>query len=182
MSDNKSDFVAALQEKGKEALKPLYMKTKAPFLAYMRRYTNDRHLQVDAFHEAMIAFYEYCVRGKYDPNLASPKTLIIKMGSAYLMNRLKKEGRNSSIVDNDLELLAEKMMTRHLDFSLSMREMELKKKLTKLGEKCREILLSFFYYNMSIESIRVQMGYKNDNVVSSHKSRCLKKLREQLLK
>jgi RNA polymerase sigma-70 factor (ECF subfamily) len=47
-----------------------------------------------------------------------------------------------------------------------------------LSESCREVLTLFYYNHFSIDAIMPQMGYANENVTKSHKSRCLRKLKE----
>ncbi len=166
---------------GRDALKPLYLELKPSFMQYMRRYTQEENLRLDAYHEAMVAFYEYCVEGHYDPSRSAPKTLIFKMGSAYLINRLKKERRE--IQDEDVaDLKIHERLIEQYEFELTESETEIKAALLQLGKKCRELLELYFYHNFSIEVIRYRMHYKNDNVVSSHKSRCIKQIKEILTK
>ena len=128
---------------GPDALKPLYQELKASFMQYMRRYTQEENLRLDAYHEAMVAFYEYCVEGHYDPSRSAPKTLIFKMGSAYLINRLKKERRE--IQDEEvIDLKMQKRLTEQFEFNLTESEAEIKAALLQLGVKCRELLELFF--------------------------------------
>ena len=169
----------AIRQDGHRALKPLYKELKAPFIKYMKRYCNDDDIRLDAFHEAMIAFYEYCLAGSYDATKSSPKTLIFRMGHAYLINRLKKRRRmvhNEEMIDVEIN----EQIKNQFDLRLTDQEQDIKAALKKLGEKCRNLLEMFFYHNFSIDAIKERMQYKNENVVSSHKSRCIKQLKEIL--
>ncbi|MBK8504206.1 MAG: hypothetical protein IPL46_19565 [Saprospiraceae bacterium] len=76
------DILAEIQKDGYKALKTLYQMIKPGFLQHMHRYTSDPDIRLDAFHEAMLAFYEYCIAGKYNPEKSSPKTLVYLMGRA----------------------------------------------------------------------------------------------------
>ena len=172
--------VESVRQNGQQALKPLYQELKPMFLQYMLRYTQDYDHRLDAFHEAMIAFYEYCIYGKYDPSKSAPKTLIINMGRAYLINRLKKESKSSYQDKDEMELSLNKLMKNQMEFKLDDNEFKIKEALLQLGDKCKELLLMFYYHNYGVEVIKERMQYKNENVVSSHKSRCIKKLKELL--
>ena len=50
--------------------------------------------------------------------------------------------------------------------------------LQQLSESCRKLMILFYYRQYSIEAIMHSMGYLNENVTKSHKSRCLKQLKE----
>lgn len=176
----KIDFLNALQTDGEQALKPLYMKIKPEYLHFMAKYTKDLDVRLDSFHEAFIAFYEYCVRGKYDPQKSSPKTMIFMMGRSYLINRLKKEKRKREITQQMVDPEIQEHMDDHFNLELDEDIVKIRVALSSLGEKCRELLRLFYYHNYSIGAILQEMDYKNENVVSSHKSRCLKQLREIL--
>ena len=170
----------SISKYGKDALEPLYRELKPQFLRYMLHYNSDINIRLDAFHEAMIAFYEYCLKGKYDPNKSSPKTMIFRMGRAYLINRLKKENRTTDLESSQVDKHIQALVDGQLNFELNEHELEVKNAMKKLGEKCRDLLQLFFYYNYTIDVIKGKMNYKNTNVVSSHKSRCIKKLKEIL--
>jgi RNA polymerase sigma-70 factor (ECF subfamily) len=71
-------------------------------------------------------------------------------------------------------------MVHQYEFSLNESEVLVRNALLKIGEKCRQLLQLFFYQNYNIQEIMEKMGYKNENVVSSHKSRCVKQLKEIL--
>ena len=174
------DIVRAIQKDGNQALKSIYAQVKPVFLNYMLRYTGDEDLRLDAFHEAMIAFYEYCRDGKYDPQRSSPKTIIIMMGRAYIINRLKKENKMVSQNPHDKDNPYSSMMQNWHKENTNKSDIEIRQALDKLGEKCKQLLIYFYYYNFGIDVIRERMEYKNDNVVSSHKSRCIKQLKENL--
>ena len=182
MKDQQDEIAQAIRMSGEVALKPLYHELKGPFESIMRRYTSNTEMILDAFHEAMIAFYEYCINGKYDARKGSIKGLIYQMGRAYLINRLKKEGREINYETNRISAHILNQMRSQSESSLPARTQELQLAMMRLGEKCRKLLVLFFYNNFSIEVIKERMNYKNENVVSSHKSRCIKQLAQILQK
>src|SRR5690606_8066897 len=45
-----------------------------------------------------------------------------------------------------------------------------------LGNECQQILKLFYFVNLDLKKIAKQLNYKNDNVVKTKKSQCLRKL------
>ena len=181
MTDNDDlNLAVAIQQQGREGLKPLYQELRQVYLQYMLRYTQDADIRLDSYHEAMITFYEYCLEGKYDPLLSSPKTLIFRMGRSYLINRLKLENRSTSQEKASIEAHVETRVLEQYQFKLNESDLLIRNAMQKLGARCQELLRLFYYHNYGIDAIMKQMEYKNENVVSSHKSRCLKQLKEIL--
>jgi RNA polymerase sigma factor (sigma-70 family) len=177
---NSSEFLKALLGDKERTLKPLYLQLKSGYLGFMSKYTKDEQLLLDSYHEAFIAFYEYCLQGKYDPQKSSPKTMIYMMGRAYLINRLKKEQRINKGIKEKIDTDIQTSMDLQVNFEIDGQSQRVQKALAVLGEKCRELLKLFYYRNLTLGDIKDEMQYKNENVVSSHKSRCLKQLREML--
>ena len=50
------------------------------------------------------------------------------------------------------------------------------------GGKCYEILRRFFYENHSMEKIALDLNYTNTDNAKNQKSRCQKKLKEDVFK
>jgi RNA polymerase sigma-70 factor (ECF subfamily) len=180
--DQTLDIVQQIKERGHRALKPFYQELKPLFLGHMTRYTQDPDIRLDAFHEAVIAFYEYCLAGKYDPAKSAPKTLIFMMGRAYLINRLKVEKRQVPQETEVMDRQIANTVIKQYQFSLNDEEIIIREAILSMGKKCQELLHLFYYENYKIEVIKERMQYKNENVVSSHKSRCIKQLKEIIQK
>lgn len=167
-------------DNAEKALIELYSENLNSFLVYAQRFSQDEHLKTDAFKEGMIAFYEYVVNRKYDPEKSSPKTMIFNMSLRYLNNRLKKEQRLISSESIIQEEVNEWMQVYEIE--LNPHEVELKKAFQQLGKKCKELLKLFYYKKYDIETIVLELGYKNANTVSAHKSRCVKQLKSIIRK
>ena len=102
------------------------------------------------------------------------------MGRAYLINRIKRE-QHQLLQENDIiESHLEHQIVQQFEFELDETEVLVRDALLKIGEKCRQLLMLFFYHHFSILDIKEKMSYKNENVVSSHKSRCIKQMKEIL--
>lgn len=54
-----------------------------------------------------------------------------------------------------------------------------KKEVDKLGEKCKNILSSFFYDNRTVEQIAQELDYANGKIAKSQKNKCMGQLRKK---
>ena len=91
------------------------------------------------------------------------------------MDKIKE---NQRLVSQEEYHLPDEVSTEMIDsIELNHRQQLIKEALKELGGACKDILHYFYYQKYSIESIRMAMGYKDDNVVKANKSRCMKSLR-----
>jgi len=174
------DMVTWVRVDRNKAIATLYHKYRGEFLLFSRRYGMGEADILDAFQEAIIAFYEYCKSGKYDQTRSSPKTMIFNMGKYALINMKKKQSRMVSVDDLGLTPLERKCVEIVIDEGLTTRQSQLKEGLVHLSEQCQRIIRLFYYDEYSIQAIVDELGYQNENVVRSQKSRCLKRLREYI--
>jgi RNA polymerase sigma-70 factor (ECF subfamily) len=133
---------------------------------------------LDIYQDSIIAFYENVENGKLTTLKSSLKTYIFSIGKYSIYNLMKKDNKTVSFEKEHIE---------NLDLSIISDRMESESKvalvqeaLNKIGERCRQVLILFYYHSYSIEALMHEMDYKNENVVRSHKSRCLKTLKEIL--
>ena len=174
------DIVQWMKINANQAVAYLYKQYRDEFFTFARRYTTDDSSMVDAFQEAIIAFYEYCIKGKYDPERSSPKTMLFGIARYTLLNAKKKQGRIIGMEDLSDLRLEDEIVDHFIDEELTEKQLRIKEGLSILNENCRKIISLFYFFEYSIEAIVKEMGYQNGNVVRSHKSRCLKRLREHL--
>lgn len=167
-------LLEALKTEPDRTIERIYRRYKPGFLKYVRRFGGVREDHTEVYHDAILGFYDMFVSGRYDASKASVKTLIYKIGKYRLLTRIRKE----QPWDVDLERIqiaapeAEEYEHPQLD--------KIKHALQELGEGCREIIRLFYYQNLSIADIVKRLGYKNENVVKAHKSRCMKQLRKKV--
>ena len=57
---------------------------------------------------------------------------------------------------------------------------ELMNILNQLGEVCQQILVAYYYQNLSMKEILETLHYENEQVVRNKKHKCMKKLEEML--
>lgn len=166
------------QTVGMEAIVEIYELYRDEFLHYSKQFTPNRELTLNAYHDAVIIFYEKLINKKFQIEKSHPKTYLFAIARYKLFDALKKQ--STIITLEDLEL-TEAVVSDFSESEPTENDRLLQKALQQLGKKCREILTLFYYHEYSPKAIMERMNYDNINVVYSHKSRCLKQLKQIFL-
>lgn len=170
-----SDLLLSLEESPADGIEHVYKDLRPLFMNFTRHLSLDRDWQLEAFHKGVLAFYELYTKGDYDPARATIKTLVFKIGKNQLLTRMKREGK--AYAQDEWEDLPE---IQEEDLRDEVKINKVKRALDTLGEKCKRIMILFYYHHYSILAIKEEMNYLNENTVKAHKSRCLKQLRESV--
>ena len=157
------------------AYKEYYESYRAGYVRFASRYTDDKDMILDSYQDAFIALYENVTEGKITEIKSSLKTYVFSIAKYSLFAKLRKKGKEVETEDlSDLAIQDESVKNAFGEEQY----LEVKNALGELGEKCREVLVLFYYRGFTIDAIMREMGYKNENTTKVHKSRCLKKLSE----
>lgn len=168
------DELLALRDTPEEALSGIYQRYRAGFLVYIRKFGGQNADHLDAYHDAVLGFYNVYREGRYQAERASVKTLLYTIGKYRLLTRLGKQSKEP--VWEDIGVASDLRMP--VEQHDSERLIKTKRAMAEIGESCRQIIQLFYYQRLSIREITQRLDYKNENVVKAHKSRCMRKLRE----
>ncbi len=167
------DLVDAFERDADGVLAQVYTLYRQEYLIYSRSISENETLCVDSFQEAVIGLYENLKRDKIKEEKSTVKTYLFSIGKHKLLNAIKKEMKHVySEIDKESFINVEDQKD-----SGRLKEM-ISEKFDKLGQRCQDVLLRFYYHRYSINAIMLDMKFKNENTVKAHKSRCLAKLRE----
>lgn len=164
-----------LRKDPERSLTVLYRRHKQVFLGFVRKFGGEPEDHIEVYHDAVLAFYDIWLEGRYDAQRASISTLLCAIGKNKLLTKLGKQAKHlewtelTSMVDPPEELVAEPE-------DMLLRQVE--KAMDRLGDGCKEIISLFYYQRCSVRDIVERLNYKNENVVKAHKSRCMKRLKE----
>jgi DNA-directed RNA polymerase specialized sigma24 family protein len=88
--------------------------------------------------------------------------------------------KNKKIVNLNYDQVPDKSVDPKLieEVNLTDRQKSLTLGIRKLGKKCQDVITLFYSQQLSIAEIADRMGYKTENVVKAHKSRCMKTLKQ----
>lgn len=173
---NKSDKRLALLKQGDEAvIRDVYQEFRPGFLLFAKRYDLDGDTILDVYQDAIMALCENAKKGNLDSLSSSLKTYLFSIGKYMIYDRLRKE-KKQVIFENIENFHFE--WEEYSDESNNEEIKQLQASFSKMGSKCREILLLFYYEERTLDEITELMEYENKDVAKSQKSRCIKSLKE----
>lgn len=177
--NSESRLIAQIKSGDQKAAEKIYNQYRKEFLVYASRLSISDEDAADIYQDSMVTLYENIVSGKLTTLTSSIKTYLFAIGKHKIYSRLKLKDSEANLEEYGF-LFQEK---GDEEFLLREESIEkLQKGYRELGDKCRKVLKLFYYENRSIEEIKVSLGYTSKDVVKSQKSRCIKQLREILLK
>lgn len=172
-------LIEQIQSGDQKAIERIYTQFKAEFLVYSSRFSVSDEDALDIYQDSIIALYENILSGKLTSFTSSLKTYLFAIGKYKIYNSLKVKVIIEDIDDYEFLLKEES------DDEFLLREKNVKKlqqAYQTLGDKCQKVVKLFYYENLTIEEIKDRLGYASKDVVKSQKSRCIKQIRELLLK
>ncbi|AUC16187.1 RNA polymerase subunit sigma [Tenacibaculum sp. SZ-18] len=169
----------ALQEElrngNKNSLRKVYVNYRDDFLKYAFTYNLSETDALDIYHDTIIAFNKSFAINKTVLEKSSVKTYLFGIGKNKIYNHFKKS-KKIVLVKDQKEDGYDSISIESVE--PTMEQIALSKALNKISKSCRTLLQLFYLRNLSIEEILKVTDYKDANTVSSHKSRCMKKLKE----
>ena len=178
---NGQELIQQVQLEGMSAIEEVYQTYRTDFLAFVAKYGAGKADNLDAWQDAVIAFYENVVEGRLTQFTSSPKTYLFSIGKYALLNKLKTQRRFDSeeVLIRDSEISDNQLFEQ---ISLNHQQQLMQQALHQLGGQCKELLLLFYYRRYDIKSIQAAMNYTSENTVKASKSRCMKNLKAILQK
>ncbi|HSB91949.1 MAG TPA: sigma-70 family RNA polymerase sigma factor [Flavitalea sp.] len=148
---------------------------------YVRMNTGSEQDAEDIFQDVVISFIELVKEQKFRGE-CSVSTFFYTLTRNCWLNEMKKRGR-SKLREEKFEKQQDSVA---MDIGGWIERYESKKQLLQLvgdlGEKCRKILIAFYYDNLSMREILQTLDYENEQVVRNKKYKCLKQLEQQVSK
>ncbi|CAL2077304.1 sigma-70 family RNA polymerase sigma factor [Tenacibaculum sp. 190524A05c] len=164
-----------LRNGNKDSLKQVYVSYRADFLKYAFTYKISEEDALDIYHDTIIAFNKSFTRNKLVLEKSSLKTYLFGIGKNKIYNHFKKAKKVVLVKDQEEDGYESVSVE---DNEPTVEQLALSKALEKISKSCRTLLRLFYYRNLDIEEILKLTDYKDANTISSHKSRCMKKLKE----
>lgn len=123
----------------------------------------------ELFQEALIIFYEKIDTDKFDPKVNDNAYLlgiVKKLWAKYVEDNSKLQTLSSSGWQDETEPkpLEEKLL----------------RLLRQSGQKCMDLLQSFYYENLSMREISERFGYRSERSATVQKYKCLEKVRHEV--
>ena len=171
------DIIQSIRQGEDQGLIDLYSRSRHEFMSWASAsFRIDEALATDAYQDAIIAMRKNIVNNKFKEGGSSLKTYLFAIGKNMILQRFKKESRETTFEDIGVIELVETPVWG--ESRLSDRQQSIRDAVGKLQEPCLSIIRMFYYHRFSMEVIAARLNYKNGQVVKSQKSRCMQKLKD----
>lgn len=158
------------RQKNREALfTHLYREVFPAVAAYISKKGGTLDQARDIFQEGLIIFYEKVIIDGFETELTNKAYLFGISRNLWI----KSFNRQMKMEPVDQLDLAEK--TENLPSTDQLLEY-----LKAAGQKCLDLLQSFYYEKLPMKALAERFGYTNDRSATVQKYKCLEKVREEI--
>jgi RNA polymerase sigma factor (sigma-70 family) len=157
-----------------KALKNIYKINYSIILKYILNNNGNEDDCKDILQESIIILYEQ-IRNKDLALNCSLKTYIFSVSKNIWLKRIRADRKRSEISDPDQQ-------GEWDDYEKSKKEITLNQIIDSLDEKCKKILLYFYFENLSMKEIMVKLNFRSQQAAKNKKCICLNRLRELIKK
>jgi RNA polymerase sigma factor (sigma-70 family) len=161
-------------------LKELYQTKRIGFIKWFQKnYQLDKQQALDLFQKAFTAFYFNVKDEKIVTLRSTIDTYLFGIGKVLMKEHFRQEKRIAS-----LEEIPEMQLADYGIFEseeTSHQQNLVRQILNELEDPCKTLLELYYFKKLSLETIAIQLGYKNQGVAKKKKCLCLKAIREQLV-
>jgi RNA polymerase sigma factor (sigma-70 family) len=128
----------------------------------------------DVFQDALVVLYEQAVAGTLVLT-ASASTYLVGVSRHLWQHELRRRARlpHEALPDDLGQLPAEAPLAEEPTFAVL-------DYVQRLGEKCREVLLAFYYFQQPLTQIAAAHGYRSVRSATVQKFKCLERLRQSV--
>jgi len=164
----------ALRANRDEVLTQLYRQAFPMVRYYVQQHGGTAQEAKDVFQDALVVFYEKAIGGTLHLT-ATPSTYLL--GVARNLWRQEQERRqrrpHTSLEEDHLQLADDEP-------ELPSADVPVLEYVERLGEKCKSILLSFYYFQQPLEQIAATHAYRSVRSATVQKFKCLERLRNSV--
>lgn len=171
------EIVSAIQAgNADKELQFLYDTTQVKIRGYVLQNNGSLQEAQDIFQDAVVAFFKQVLAGKFDQS-KSVDGFIYTIGRNLWINRAKRMSRmvaNPEQLSNRQEH-AESNSYLHRQISAERAE-KMDALLSRLGNRCKELLTHTIFYRMRMDEVAQRMGFSGANAAKTQNYKCKQKL------
>ncbi|MDX2246238.1 MAG: sigma-70 family RNA polymerase sigma factor [Bacteroidia bacterium] len=161
------------------AIRQIYCRCFPPITKMIRSRGGNEADGEDIFQEALLVLYQKIKSGNFELHSRLVSYLMAVAANIW-SKRLRKLGRES-FPDSWADDIGWEETPDFLPEIIEVHKPEhILNQMNHLTEDCREILRATVLENQSMKTIRIRMGYQNEQVARNKKCRCLGYLRKLL--
>ncbi len=132
----------------------------------------------DVFQDTLIVLHSK-LRDKSFKLTCKLNTYIYSVARNLWFNQLRKSSKLAQIEDVDEDFIDISESSLQV-LERTQETNVLNELIMKLGEGCQKVLKYFYFEEMKLKAIATELGYANESVAKTKKSKCLKQLREMV--
>lgn len=151
-----------------EAIKSLYLEAFPDVARYISRKGGSEEDAREIFQEAIVVYHETVVFGRIPIN-TSPRAYLFGICRNLWHNHFNASIKTTSVEDLDLQEEHTNEPTEKIARYLQM-----------AGEKCMNLLQSFYYEKRSMSQLAKQFGFASERSATVQKYKCLEKVRDEV--
>jgi RNA polymerase sigma factor (sigma-70 family) len=160
-------------------IKYLYRSQFLKCSIYIKQNSGNQEDAEDIFQEVIVSFIQLVQKDKFRGDSSIGTFIYVLVRNTWL-NELKKRKRSKDR-EEKYENAQEKSEAGMGEYIINR---EIKNQIVELmeslGENCKKILLAFYYDNLSMQEILINLHYENEQVVRNKKYKCLQKLQQTM--
>lgn len=149
-----------------ELITRLYKQAFPPVAKYISNRGGSFEVAKDIFHDALLIFYEKMVAGNYP---ADETGYLIGIVKHLWLKHYREDLQTKSLEEENLSIEEEKQKPSNR---------RLMSFLQRAGNKCMELLTSFYYHQQPLDEIAEAYGFSGVHSATVQKYKCLEKVRE----
>jgi RNA polymerase sigma factor (sigma-70 family) len=159
-----------------EALKYLY-KAYYPFIRiYVVKNSGGNEDAADIFQEAIVVLYNK-IREKTFRGDSNIKTFLYSVARNLWLKELRKHPVKISGI-TDIEEFTNFEQIESISSETEEKENIVRKLINELGNRCKEILIDYYYTKLSMKEIMLKLGLGSEQATKNKKYRCMQRLIE----
>lgn len=180
MKSFKDKEIIELLESGIEsrndlALSFLYKKNYHIVASYIQKNSGTAIDAEDIFQDSIIVLYNQVKKGGFRLE-SSIGTYLYAIARNLWLKNLRKVGREIELTSDHQSIPIEQTHLQALE--QNEKSALIANLLNELGEKCKEILLLYYFEKIRLKEIAERMNWGSEQVAKNSKARCMKKMRE----
>lgn len=168
-------FRQALLTDREQTLTRLYQGAFPLVRRHVRRHGGTAPDAQDVFHDALVILYEQAAAGTLVLT-AAPGPYVVGIARNLWRHEQRRRARlpHDALPDDPDELAAEPAAAPEAPAFAVLEYVE------RLGEKCKSLLLAFYYFQQPLAQIAAARGYRTVRSATVQKFKCLERLRQSV--
>jgi RNA polymerase sigma factor (sigma-70 family) len=171
-----AEILSNLRQDRNSAFRSLYSSYFPMIKWFIEKNSGSEEDAHDIFQDALIIIYEKSCQDQFEWK-SSIKTYLYSICRNLWLKRLR-QNKNVNYVE-DFESFEPVENTELTEEKPNLLE-QMKQSMEQLGEKCRRIILAFYYEKKKMDEIAVELSYTNAENAKNQKYKCLQQLKKNM--